>query len=433
MSEGEPLPFWILGSGLEEPHPVDIRVKAEGLTAGKLQQLRSALTAFSDDPPVTLERYELPAGTITGGHPVAQGAPLLQHLAQIVGQKGAATPGASAGGETLYRMVVDERIAGQLAQGLARPMKAAGGGIYGGILDKSGQLIKQAIFMPVAAAEGGGIGLAAAGGGAAVGLGGAAIAAAPFVIAALAAASAIYAEEQRRRALERIEESLKELHQNNLDQEMADINGAMPALAKATSLLVDEGRLGAALGIDAAAHAIDTAIALAEHRTKHWLQDVSRLSLRATVDQIEKSFPGVKDGDGRFVAELRMAGLAIAAKRRLMVLQAVEHAQINQGLSLKRFLAEIEREATALNELESSLIDLLTRLSELPIRTGGGIFDRLHLSADDADELLKWPERLRDLRRREAPRVNSSGHVEIGIVLGADGHARILEPAVVAP
>ena len=432
MSEGEPLPFWILGSGPEEPLPVDVRVKAEGLTAEKLQHLRSALAAFADDPPVTLERYELPAGTITGGHPVAQGAPLLQHLAQIVGPKAAAAPGASAGGETLYRMVVDQRIAGQLAQGLARPMKAAAGGFYGDFLGKAG-IVGKARFFPVAAAEGGGIGLAAAGGGAAVGLGGAAIAAAPFVIAALAAASAIYAEEQRRRALERIEESLKELHQNNLDQEMADINGAMPALAKATSLLVDEGRLGAALGIDAAAHAIDTAIALAEHRTKHWLQDVSRLSQRATVDQIEKSFPGVKDGDGRFVAELRMAGLAIAAKRRLMVLQAVEHAQINQGLSLKRFLAEIEREATALNELESSLINLLTRLSELPIRTGGGIFDRLHLSADDADELLRWPERLRDLRRREAPRVNSSGHVEIGIVLEADGHARILEPAVVAP
>jgi hypothetical protein len=432
MSEGEPLPFWILGSGPEEPLPVDVRVKADGLTAEKLQQLRSALAAFADDPPVTLERYELPAGTITGGRPVAQGAPLLQHLAQIVGQKAAAAPGAPAGGETLYRMVVDQRTAGQLAHGLARPMKAAAGGIYSAVRGKAG-IVANARFVPVAAAEGGGIGLAAAGGGAAVGLGGAAIAAAPFVIAALAAASAIYAEEQRRRALERIEESLKELHQNNLDQEMADINGAMPALAKATSLLIDEGRLGAALGIDAAAHAIDTAIALAEHRTKHWLQDVSRLSQRATVDQIEKSFPGVKDGDGRFVAELRMAGLAIAAKRRLMVLQAVEHAQINQGLSLKRFLAEIEREATALNELESSLIDLLTRLSELPIRTGGGIFDRLHLSADDADELLKWPERLRDLRRREAPRVNSSGHVEIGIVLGADGSARILEPAVVAP
>ena len=115
-----------------------------------------------------------------------------------------------------------------------------------------------------------------------------------------------------------------------------------------------------------------------------------------------------------------------------MVLQAVEHAQINQGLSLKRFLAEIEREATALDELEASLTDLLTRLSELPIRVGGGIRDRILLSKD-ADELLKWPERLRELRKREAPRVNSSGHIEIGIVLGADGQARILEPALVAP
>jgi hypothetical protein len=442
MPEGEPLPFWILGSGPEDPEEplaVDVRVKAEaeGLTAEKVQQLRSALAAFADDPPVTLERYELPAGTVTGGHVVAQGAPILRYLAQAVGPKAAAATGTSAaigisaGGETLYRMVVDQRIAGQLAHGLARPMEAADGGIFGDILGKTG-IIAKARFVP-AAAEGGGAGLAAAGGGAAIGLGGAVVAAAPFVILAVAAASEIYAEEQRRRALERIESSLKELLANDLDQEMAAINGAMPALAKATSLLVDEGRLGASLGIDSAAYAIDTAIERARQRTQRWLQDVSRLSQRATVDQIEKSFPGVKDGDGRFVAELRMAGLAIAAKRRIMVLQAVEHAQLNQGLSLKRFLAEIDREATALNELEANLIDLLTQLSELPIRAGGGIFDRLHLSADAADELLKWPERLRDLRKREAPRVNSSGHIEIGIVLGADGRARILEPAVVAP
>ena len=431
MSEGEPLPFWILSSGPEEPLPIDVRVKGEGLTAAKLQQLRSALAAFADDPPVTLERYELPAGSITGGHLVAQGAPILKHLAQIIGPKAAAANGTSAGGETLYRMVVDQRIAGQLAQGLARPMNAAGGGIYGDILGNGGRIAAKARFMPVAAAEGGGVGLAAAGG-AAIGLGGAAVAAAPFVIMMIAAASEIYAEEQRRRALERIESSLKEILNNDLDQEMAAINGAMPALAKATSLLVDEGRLGAALGIDAAVNAIDTAIARAEHRAQRWLGEVSQLSQKATVDQIEKAFPGVKDGDGRFVAELRMAGLAIAAKRRIMVLQAVEHAQINQGLSLKSFLAEIGHESTALNELEASLIDLLTRLSEVPIRVGGGIRDRILLS-HDADELLKWPERLRDLRRREAPRVNSSGHIEIGIVLGADGRARILEPTIVAP
>lgn len=431
MSKGEPLPFWILGSGPEEALPIDVQVKAEGLTAEKLQQLRSALAAFADDPPVTLERYELPAGTIVGGHAVAQGAPILKQLAEIVGPKAAPAAKSPAGGETLYRMVVDQRIAGQLAQGLARPMGAGDGGIYSAVLGKGG-IISNARFVPAAAAEGGGVGLAAAGGGAAVGLGGAVVAAVPFVILAIAAAGAIYTEEQRRRALERIESSLKELLQNDLDQEMAAINGAMPALAKATSLLVDEGRLGASLGIDSAAYAIDTAIERAKSRTQRWLQDVSLLSQKATVDQIEKSFPGVKNGDGRFVAELRMAGLAIAAKRRCMVLQAVEHAQLNRGLSLRRFLAEIEREATALDELEASLIDLLTRLSELPIRVGSGIRGRILLSSD-ADELLKWPERLRDLRRSEAPRVNSSGHMEIGIVLGADGRARILEPSVVAP
>lgn len=63
-------------------------------------------------------------------------------------------------------MVVDQRVAGQLAQGLASPMKAAGG-IYGDVLGKAGIMAK-ARFVPVAAAESSGTGLAAAGGGAAI-------------------------------------------------------------------------------------------------------------------------------------------------------------------------------------------------------------------------------------------------------------------------
>jgi len=93
MPEGELLPFWILGSGPEEALPIDVRVEAGGLTAEKIQQLRSALAAFADDPPVTLECYELPADTIDGGHAVAQGAPILKHLAEVVGPKAAAPPG----------------------------------------------------------------------------------------------------------------------------------------------------------------------------------------------------------------------------------------------------------------------------------------------------------------------------------------------------
>src|SRR5258708_34009861 len=103
MSQGEPLPFWILGSGPEEPLPVDVRVKAEGLTAGRLQQLRSALAALADDPPVTLERYELPAGTIAGGPAVAQGAPILPHLAPMIRPEAPAPTAGPPGGATLYR------------------------------------------------------------------------------------------------------------------------------------------------------------------------------------------------------------------------------------------------------------------------------------------------------------------------------------------
>jgi hypothetical protein len=49
-------------------------------------------------------------------------------------------------------------------------MDAAGGGIYSAVLGKGG-IVANARFVPAAAAEGGGVGLAAAGGGAAIGLG----------------------------------------------------------------------------------------------------------------------------------------------------------------------------------------------------------------------------------------------------------------------
>lgn len=434
MSGNEPLPFWILGSGPEEKLPLEVQVSLEaGLTPDKLRQLRSALAVYADDPPVTLERYQLPLGTIEGGMALAPGAPILSQLGQIVGSgKRLAQPtveGSAAGTETLYRMVVDKSLATQLSQGLAKPMQAAKGGIHGGILGKSG-IVGQARFVPVSTAQGGGVGLAAAGGASAVGIGGAVVAAAPFVILAIAAASTVYTEEQRRRALERIEDGLQKLQRESLEGEVAAINGATSALAKATSLLADEGRLGSSLGIDSAAYAIDTAVERAKARTKDWLKAVERLADGATPAQLNEAFPGIQDADGLFVTELRVASLAIASKRRAMVLQAVEHAQINANLSLKRFLAEIKREAAGLEKLESDLMELLTRVSELRIRPGAGIKHKVMLPRE-VEDLLRWPERLREVRNRESPRVHAAGSVEVGIVVAPDGSARILEPAVI--
>ncbi|MGW5080176.1 hypothetical protein [Micromonospora echinospora] len=326
-------------------------------------------------------------------------------------------------------------MASQLGEGLVRSMPAKGvdGGIYGAILGKSG-IEKQAAFVPVAAdASRPGVTGAVSGTAKAATAAGIVTAAASFVLLAVATAASVYAEEQRRRAMERVTELLEELTAENLDAERDRLNDATAAVERTTALLLDKGEAGHSLGLDAAVHTVDTAIAAAARRARTWRAKVAAFSSKGVeIADLTKAFPGIEQPNGAFRIELRLASLAIATKRHVAVLQAVEHAQKAPDLDFRRFTAMLQDEQRSVDELQGELHALLVDLAELQLRAPTKSFTDRLLTQGEVNKFLAWPGRLRHLAAEESMSASALSDVEIGLVQREDGKVLVL-PANALP
>ncbi|MFD4953011.1 hypothetical protein [Streptomyces sp. NPDC058451] len=396
------VPVWTLATG-------DVRVPAlagDGpMTAERLAELRSVLAALADEPIATLEVHPLPEKLDSGrGIPLDAASPLAQHLSQLITQSARSSSTAAkatAAGEGLYRMVVPAKVAAQLGQGIVRPMaaKGAAGGIRGAFVNSTtGRIAAGATFVPAGqAAAAGAVGGAGATAGVAVGGSAALTVAAPLVLMAIAVGMSAHADSKRQQAIEHITELLEQLHEQKLEDEHSELDGCRDAIDKATAILLDQGKLGVSLGLDSAVHAINTALGAADRRLARWQSALDKLPDGEAVEigTLTKSFPGVDDHGGTFRTHLELAALAIALKRRVNVLQAVEHAQSDPGNLFESFVRALKRDQQRLDELESSIAGVLERLSALELARPNGL--RPVFTTGEVDRLMSAAHRIRKL------------------------------------
>ncbi|NEC88638.1 hypothetical protein [Streptomyces sp. SID12501] len=391
------VPVWTLATG-------DVRVPALGgdepMTAERLAELRGVLACLADAPIATLEVHPLPDELDRSrGIPLDAVSPLAQHLSQLITQSARSSPvaaTATAAGEGLYRMVVPAKVAAQFGQGIVRPMaaKGAGGGIYGALVNSRG-ITAQAKFVPVgkAAAAGG------AGATASVAVAGSAAltVAAPLVLMAVAVGVSANADSKRQQAIEHITELLEQLHEQKLDDEHSELDGCRDAIDKATAILLDQGKLGFSLGLDSAVHAINTALGAADRRLARWQSALDKLpdDKAVEIDTLTKAFPGVDDHGGRFRAHLELAALALALKRRVVVLQAVEHAQSDPDNLFENFARALKSDQQRLDKLESGIAGVLVRLSVLELARPNGL--RPVFTTGEVDRLMRVAHRIHRL------------------------------------
>ncbi|MFD5118538.1 hypothetical protein [Streptomyces sp. NPDC058385] len=417
------VPVWTLATG-------DVRVPGltagESMTAERLAELRGVLAVLADEPIVTLEVHPLPAKIDRGrGIPLDAASPLAQHLSQFITQSTRSSltaARATASGESLYRMVVPAKVAAQFGQGIVRPMasKTAAGGIHSALMNSTG-IAANATFVPVggAAAAGAVGGAGATAGVAAVG-GTALTVAAPLVLMAVAVGVSAHADHKRQQAIEHITELLEQLQEEKLDDERSELDGCRDAIDKATSILLDQGKLGVSLGLDSAVHAINTALGKADGRLARWQSALDKLPEGEAVElgTLTKSFPGVDDHGGTFRTHLELASLAIALKRRVVVLQAVDHAQSDPGNPFENFTRALKRDQQRLDELESSIAGVLVRLSALELARANGL--RPVFTTGEVDRLMSAAHRIHKLG--DGVTVNSrTTDVAIEIARNKDG------------
>ncbi|WP_422745611.1 hypothetical protein ACN27B_15325 [Micromonospora sp. WMMD754] len=369
----------------------------EGMTPARLAELRTVLAALADSPIATLEAH--PVSTKrdrNGGISLHAASPLAHQLSQLVAQTAKSAPptlNVATTGDVLYRMVVPAKVAAQVGKGLVQPMasKAAAGGVHGALVSSTG-IAAQATFVPVAgkAAVAGAATGSATTAGVAAASAGALTVAAPLVLMAVAVGVSAYADHQRQEAIERITDLLEQLHEDKLEDERSELDGCRDAIDKATSVLLDQGRVGLSLGLDSSSYAINTAIERAKRRLKKWQDALAKLpDGPVEAAALKESFPGINEEGGAFRAHLELARLAIALKRRVLVLQAVEHVQ-REGANhpFKSFVGTLHEDERRIDELESGINSVLLRLSTLELKRPGG-FRSIVFTQGEVDDLLE--------------------------------------------
>jgi len=429
------VPVWALATGEGQVPAVTV---GKTMTAERLTELRSVLAALADHPIATLEVHPIPDKLDRSrGIPLDAASPLAQHLSQLITQSARSSPmvaTATAADEVLYRMVVPAKVAAQFGQGIVRPMRAksVAGGILGPLVGSKG-ISAHAAFVPVGDAVAAGT---AAGAGAAAGVGAAAggtalIVAAPLVLMAVAVGVSAHAEQQRQQAIEHITELLEQLHEQNLDEERSELDGCRDAIDKATAVLLDQGKLGVSLGLDSAVYAIGKALAAADRRLDRWQSALKKLpdGKAVEVETLTESFPGIDDHGGTFRTHLELAALAVALKRRVIVLQAVEQAQLDPGNPLENFARALKADQQRLDKLESSIAGVLVRLSMLDLGRPQGLRAPV-FTAREVDRLMRATSLIHALGDGVA--VNSRAtDVAIEIARNKDGSVVVL-PALPA-
>jgi hypothetical protein len=397
------VPVWTLSTS--DSTGIPAVPEGDALTPERLTELRTALATFSSVPMVTLEAHPLPKKRDrSAGLPLDAVSPLAQELSRLVAANAKNVPAVAQvaeSSEVLYRMVVPAKVAAQVGRGLVKPMasKAVAGGVYDNLVDAATNVtVAKATLVPVERAAAGAASTGAAG--TAIGTvaaGGAMTVAAPLVLMAVAVGASAYADQQRQKAIEHIAELLEKLHDDKLEHERNELDGCRDAIDKATALLLDRGKVGASLGLDSAVHAISTATQNAERRVKKWEAALGEIvDNRVEVSDLEAGFPGVGEDGGEFRTHVELAALAIALKRRVVVLQGVEAGQNDPDNPFEHFVRSLKADQQRIDELEARISGVLLRLSALELRSPKRLIDKV-MTRRQVDGLLETSYRLRAL------------------------------------
>ncbi len=117
------------------------------------------------------------------------------------------------------------------------------------------------------------------------------------------------------------------------------------------------------------------------------------------IAELEVAFPGVTTDGGEFRAHLELAALAIALKRRVIVLQGVEVGQDNEDNSFENFVRSLRDDHQRIADLEGRVENVLRRLSALELRSPKRLIDKV-MTRKQVDSLLETAYRLRALAPR---------------------------------
>ncbi|WP_312098779.1 hypothetical protein [Corynebacterium dentalis] len=402
----EQIPVWnLVAENSTELSQVADSMPNVSMSPERLDHLRKLLTSFSDSPVATLEMHKLEAPTDAGaGVPLSSTSPLAKALAELVANTpearklikvGSSAPRSAAkGSEVLYRMVVPAELSGKLKTGALRSMSAKGAkdAIHSQIVG-GGRIAGNASFVPVSGAR------ATVTGASAVGATGALTVAAPLVLFAVAAAATAQAEKKHDEALAKIEQLFTEFKEEKLKNEIVKLKSVSRSLRMASAALLDRVDPGKSLGLDNASGKLSDIVVEIEQRLEDWERSLNELRQEnVDVKKLEALYPGILTGQGSFLIQLEIAKSAISLNRKLLVVQAVEHAQSQfEANALTNFIDQLRRDEGEINRLEARIQDLFRDISQLKLVPEKRPLRKIGYSQSDLKEFANQTLKLKSL------------------------------------
>lgn len=402
----EQIPVWnLVAENSIELSQVADSMPNVSMSPERLDHLRKLLTSFSDSPVATLEMHKLEAPTDAGaGVPLSSTSPLAKALAELVANTpearnlfkvGSSAPRSAAqGSEVLYRMVVPTELSGKLKSGALRSMSAKGAkdAIHSQIVG-GGRIAGNASFVPVSGAR------ATVTGASAVGVAGALTVAAPLVLFAVAAAATAQAERKNSEAIDEIRRLLEKEQERELEKELSSLDACGESIDNAVNVLLDKGQVGHSLGLDSASNRLSELVHRTRRRLERWQTSLQGLqNSRVDIKTLEVEFPGVLSGQGEFMVHLEIAKRGIALYKRLLVVQAVEHAQNSDvGNLFANFLEKLHRDEQKINQLESDVLHLLKGISNLELSPERRLRNRFTYTQSDLELFVEQTLKLKSL------------------------------------
>jgi len=133
-------------------------------------------------------------------------------------------------------------------------------------------------------------------------------------------------------------------------------------------------------------------------RLQRWNDALAKMADNEPVElgTLTRTFPGIDERGGSFRAHLELAALAIALKRRVIILQAVEHAQKDPGNPFESFLRALKADQQRIDQLESGIASVLVRMSALELTRSHRLKD-LVITPGEVDRLLRASHRIHQL------------------------------------
>ncbi|XCI59277.1 hypothetical protein MPNTM1_00392 [Mycolicibacterium parafortuitum] len=253
----------------------------------------------------------------------------------------------------------------------------------------------------------------------------------PLMVAAVGAYAAVQADQRQQQAIRHVTELLEKLHQDQLDAERNKLEACQPAIKKASAILLDRGLLGEALGLGPAVLTIEEAVVAARRRIGRWRRKLDGLrGDRVELNKLRELLPGFDDFNSDFYAHIELARTAVAMKRQVAVLQAVEQAQLNTDNKFERFVEVLKDDQGAIEEVDAKLHAVLLRLSRLELDRSHGVRDFV-FSSGEVDALLQASRHLRTLGESIAVDSPGTGDVEIEMIREKNGSV-VVFPGVTA-